>query len=103
MLDPRYRRFYGKATSSSNYIVARYVILTAFGLIIVQRGNSVIVKSLNESRIKANLDVFYLEKKDFDSIERIPWVKGQKRYGDWDELWGTELFANETLDLANES
>jgi diketogulonate reductase-like aldo/keto reductase len=72
-------------------------------LITVQRSNSVIVKSLNESRIKANLDIFHLEKKDFDSIERIPWLEGQKRYGDWDELWGTDLFAGETLDLASET
>jgi hypothetical protein len=51
----------------------------------------------------SNLDVFQLEQKHFRRIEQIAQAAGQKRYGDWDELWDTDLFAYETLDLDRET
>jgi glycerol 2-dehydrogenase (NADP+) len=63
----------------------------------VQRGIAVIPKSSTESRIKSNFELFELDKKDFDAIERITSEKGQKRYCNLDWMWGSHLFEGEVL------
>jgi len=63
----------------------------------VQRGVAVIPKSSTESRIKSNLELFELDKEDFDAIEGITAKKGQKRYCNLDEMWGSHLFTGEVL------
>jgi diketogulonate reductase-like aldo/keto reductase len=68
-----------------------------FDLTAVQRGNTVIPKSSTEKRIKSNFEVFELDKEDFEAIEGIAGKVGQKRFGDLDALWGSSLFANESL------
>jgi len=66
---------------------------------IVQRGNIVIPKSSTESRIKSNLDLFELDKSDFDAMEGIAYKSGQKRFGNLDGKWNSHLFDNENLDI----
>jgi diketogulonate reductase-like aldo/keto reductase len=57
----------------------------------------VIPKSSTEQRIKSNFDVFELDKTDFEAIEAIAGKVGQKRFGNLDAMWGSSLFANESL------
>ena len=63
----------------------------------MQRGNVVISKSSKESRIKSNFDLLELDQADFDAVEGIAALKGQKRFCNLDELWGSRLFENEAL------
>jgi diketogulonate reductase-like aldo/keto reductase len=63
----------------------------------VQRGNIVITKSCNESRIKGNFDLFELDPADVNAIEEITAKKGQKRFCNLDAQWGSALFEDEVL------
>jgi len=76
--------------------VARY-ICPEIELIVVQRGNAVITKSSSKSRIESNFRLFELPQSDFDNIEEIARNDGEIRYGNWDDLWGSDLFANDRL------
>ena len=63
----------------------------------VQRGNVVVATSTKKSRIQSNFCLSELGQSDFDDIENIAQRLGQIRFGNWDELWGSNLFANEVL------
>ena len=63
----------------------------------MQRGNIVISKSSQESRIKSNFELFELDQADFDAVEGIAAKTGQKRFCNLDEMWGSTLFENEIL------
>jgi diketogulonate reductase-like aldo/keto reductase len=64
---------------------------------VVQRGHVVIAKSSQRSRIERNFQVFELCQSHFDAIEHIAIKGGQVRFGNWDDLWGSDLFAGEVL------
>ena len=66
-------------------------------LILVQRGNAVIAKSRREKRIESNLCISELSQSNFEEIEEITRNQRQVRYGNWDDLWGSRLFAEEVL------
>lgn len=66
-------------------------------LIAVQRGNAVVTKSSKKSRIESNFQLFELLQSDFDNIEEIARKEGEIRFGDWDKLWGSKLFASDRL------
>ena len=46
----------------------------------LQRGTSVIPKSSNPDRIKANFDVFTLNNEDFETLNNLSSVAGEKRF-----------------------
>ncbi|ORX57492.1 Aldo/keto reductase [Hesseltinella vesiculosa] len=63
-------------------------ILLAWG---IQRGVSVIPKSVNPSRIESNLNVASLEQADFDTLNQA-FANDTKRFCDPRNFWGVDVF-----------
>jgi len=96
-LDPQDLKENENRTSSSDSFLARYIIDPRGKLIIVQRGNPVITTSRRKERIEKNLCLVELATSDFNEIEEIARTEGQVRFGNWDEDWGSDLFAVDVL------